>query len=68
VPRIQKNNVVMQNSFLLKCFPQMLMGSRQHSRLACEMQDEVVPVPRHEDIWGSGGLAPRIRKLGTRRR
>jgi hypothetical protein len=24
--------------------------------------------PRHEDVWGNGGIAPRILNLGTRRR
>jgi len=26
----------------------------------------VVPVPRHEDVWGKGGMDPRILHLGAR--
>jgi len=38
--------------------------------LSGEGRGKVVPVfneaPRHEDVWGSGGIAPRILKHGTR--
>jgi hypothetical protein len=58
--------------YIIGNFLHSLPPSALFSFLLTCIKGEVVPVPNlapsHEDVWGSGGIAPRILDLGTRRR